>query len=122
MFEILPESTDTCIGVNVSGELSTEDYAEFLPKLDAAIEAHSKINLVLVMGDFEGWSSMDAAKADYKFGTQEYRHVERAAFVGDKTRQNLMVKIMSPFTRHTHERFFEMDQLEEAWEWAKGEI
>jgi hypothetical protein len=121
LFEILPESTNTCIGINVRGELSTDDYAEFLPKLDEAIEAQGKINLVFVMGDFEGWAGMDAAKADYKFGTQEYRHVERAAFVGDKTHQKWMVKIMSPFTRHTQERFFESDQLEEAWQWAREE-
>jgi hypothetical protein len=79
MFEILPESTETCIGFRVSGELTAEDYDSLLPKLDEAIAAYDKINLLMVMGDFEGWSDLDAAKADFKLGTHQYRQVEKAA-------------------------------------------
>ena len=32
MFEILPESTETSIGVKVSGKLTAEDYDLLLPK------------------------------------------------------------------------------------------
>jgi hypothetical protein len=80
MFEILPESTETCIGFRVSGELTAEDYDSLLPKLDEAIAAYDKINLLMVMGDFEGWSDLDAAKADFKLGTHQYRQVEKAGF------------------------------------------
>jgi hypothetical protein len=121
MLEILPESTETCIGFRVRGELTTEDYDGFLPKLDEAIAAQGKINLLMDMSDFEGWAGLDAAKADYKFGTQQYRQVEKAAFIGHKKRQKWAVKIMDPFTRHTNERFFEPDQLEDAWLWIKEE-
>jgi len=41
--------------------------------------------------------------------------------VGDKNWQGWMVKILDPFTRHTKERFFEVDQLEDAWSWIKEE-
>lgn len=119
MFEILPESTETAIGFKISGKVTAEDYDVLLPKLDEAIDAHGKINLLVVMGDFEGWKGLDAAKADFKFGTQEYRQVERAAFVGDKKWQERMIKIMDPFTRRTDERFFPSDQLDEAWGWIR---
>ena len=119
MFEILPESTDTCIGFKISGEVNAEDYDTLLPKLDEAISAHGKVNLLMVMGDFEGISGLDAFKADFNFGTHQYRKVDKAAFVGDKKWLNWVVKIMDPFTRRTDEKLFESDQLEEAWQWVQ---
>ena len=52
MIEILPESTETCIGFQVSGKVTAEDYGVLLPKLDEAIAASGKFNMLVVMGDF----------------------------------------------------------------------
>ena len=119
MIEILPEGTDACVGFKVSGKVTAEDYEVLLPKLDEAIAASSKINLLVLMGDFEGWGGLDAAKADFSLGTQQYRQVEKAAFIGEKKWQAWMIKLLDPFTRRTDEKFFEPEQLEEAWEWIK---
>ncbi len=121
MFELLPESSGTCIGFKVSGKVTEEDYDVLLGKLDEAISGHGRINILMVMGDFEGWSGMDAAKADIKFGTHQYRQVEKAAFVGKKKWQEWAIKVMDPFTRRTDERFFDLEQLDEAWAWVKEE-
>jgi hypothetical protein len=118
MFEILPESTESCIGFKISGEIETEDYEKLLPKLDAAIAAHGKINLLVVLEEIDGFDGFEAAKADFRFGTQQYRQVEKAAFVSDKKWLERMVKIMDPFTRRTEEKIFEPDQLAEAWAWV----
>lgn len=118
MIEILPRSTNTCIGFKVSGKVTVEDYGTLLPKLDEAIDAHGKINLLVQMGNFEGWGSLEAAKADFKMGTQQYRQVEKAAFIGDKRWQEWAVKIMDPFTRRTDERFFDLNEIDEAWQWV----
>jgi hypothetical protein len=119
VIEILPQSSETNIGFKVSGKVTIEDYDVLLPKVDEAISAHGKINLLVMIDDLEGWKGMDAAKADFKFGTHEYRLVGKAAFVGDKKWQKWMVKIMDPFTRQTDERYFEVDQLDDAWQWIK---
>jgi hypothetical protein len=37
MITILPESTDTCIGFKISGEVTAEDYDVLIPPLDQAI-------------------------------------------------------------------------------------
>ena len=121
MFEILPESTDTCIGFKISGEVNAEDYDTLLPKLDEAISAHGKINLLVVLEDFEGYDGFDAAKADFQFGTHQYRQVEKAAFVSDKKWLERVVKIMDPFTRRTKEKNFKPHQIEQAWAWVLGE-
>jgi hypothetical protein len=119
MIEILPQSTESCLGFKVSGKVTAEDYEVLIPQLDQAIAASGKINMLVVMGDFEGWAGLDAAKADFKLGTHQYRQVEKAAFVGDKKWQEWMVKIMDPFTRRTNERFFDLEQLDNAWQWIK---
>ena len=121
MFEILPESTESCIGFMISGEVNAEDYDTLLPKLDEAIAAHGKINLLVVFEDMEGFDGIEAAKDDFHFGTHQYRQVEKAAFVSDKKWLERMVKIMDPFTRRTEEKTFAADQLEEAWAWVLGE-
>ena len=121
MISILPESTDTCIGFKISGTVTAEDYETLLPKLDEAIAAHDHINLLVLMEDFEGYDGFDAAKADFQFGTHQYRQVEKAAFVSDKKWLERVVKIMDPFTRRTEEKNFESDQLKEAWTWILGE-
>jgi hypothetical protein len=120
MFEILPESTESSIGFKISGEITSADYDALLPKLDEAIAAYGKINLLVLVEDFD-FKGLDAAKKDFQFGTHQYRQVEKAAFVSDKKWQGRMIKIMDPFTRHTEERVFEADQLEDAWSWIKEE-
>lgn len=121
MFVLLPESTKNSIGFKVSGKLTASDYDFPLSKLDEAIEKYGRINLLLVFTNFDGWESMEAAKRDFKFGTQQYRQVEKAAFQGDKKWQEWMIKIMDPFTHNTTERFFTTDQLDEAWKWIKDD-
>lgn len=120
MFELLPESTDTCIGFKISGEVTAEDYDTLLPKLDGAIAAHGKINLLVLIEDFK-FEGFEAAKDDFKFGTHQYRQVEKAAFVSHKRWLEWTVKIMDPFTRRTKEKIFEPDQLQEAWAWVLGD-
>ena len=73
------------------------------------------------MGDFKGVKGFDAVKADFNFGTDQYRQVEKAAFVGEKKWFEWLIKIMDPFTRRTDEKFFDPDQINEAWQWVKGE-
>jgi hypothetical protein len=121
VFEILDEGTETCIGFKASGKAVASDYEMLLPKLDAAIEAHGTISLVVVLDDFDGWGELDAAKADFEFGTTQYRDVERCAFVSDKKWHRWMVRIMDPFTRRTEEAYFELSHLQDAWDWACGD-
>ena len=119
MIEILDRSTGSTIGIKISDEIEAEDYENLLPRFDQAISEHGEINLLVLIDDFEGLDDLDAAKADYEFGTNEYRQVRRAAFVSDKNWHKWAIKLLDPFTRRTDEKFFEPDALDEAWEWVK---
>ena len=72
MIEVLAQSSESNVGFKVNGKITPEDYDILLPKIDEAISAYGTINLLVVMGDFEGWSGMDAAKADFQFGKEQY--------------------------------------------------
>ena len=89
--------------------------------MDEAISTHGRTNLLAVMGDFDGWTGLEAAKADFALGTHQYRQVEKGAFVSDKKRMQWTVKLMDPFTRRTKEKNFEPDQIQEAWAWVLAE-
>ena len=105
----------------MSENVTVEDYEILLPELDEAIAAHDRINVLVLMEDFDGWVGLDALKADYQLGTHQYRKVDKAAFVSDKKWLEWVVKIMDPFTRRTDEKFFEPEQLVDSWQWVKSD-
>ncbi len=119
MIVYLPESTPTCFVVKLKGQLRGVEYRELVTKAEAAIRAHGAVNLVLVMQKLE-FPEWDAIKADTHFGLKDYRHVRRAAFVGDQKWAEWFVKLIGPFTR-AEERMFHPDQLNEAVTWACSE-
>ena len=118
MIEYLPENTPTCFVVKFSGKLRGVEYRELISKVEYAIRTNGPVNLVLVMQELE-FPEWDAVKADTHFGLKDYRHVRRAAYVGDQKWVEWFVKLIGPFTR-TEEHMFRPDQLNEAVTWAKA--
>jgi hypothetical protein len=47
--------------------LTAEDHGGLLPKPDEPIGTHGMINVLKVRDDFEGYSSPEAGKDDFKF-------------------------------------------------------
>ena len=76
--------------------------------MDEAIAASGKINFLVVMDDFKWRGGLKGAHADFKMGTQQYRQVEKAAFIGEKKWLEMIVKLMDPITRRTEKRFFDL--------------
>jgi hypothetical protein len=88
--------------------------------LDGAIAEHGKINLLVVIKEFV-FKGLEAAKADFKFGTQQYRQVSKAAFISKVKWCEWAIKVLDPITRRTDKKSFEPDQLEESWVWLCSE-
>jgi hypothetical protein len=116
MIQYLEASTPACFVVKLSGKLRGVEYRELISKAEDAIRTNGAVNLVLVMQKLE-FPEWDAIKADTHFGLKDYRHVRRAAYVGEQTWAEWFVKLIGPFTR-TEERSFHPDQLNEAIQWA----
>jgi hypothetical protein len=119
MFELLSQTTDTCPVVRFSGNVTGEEYQMFLDAVSERLKTREKINLVIELRDLDFYGDLDAAQKDMKFGFGEYKHVRRAAFVGDQKWLKWFTKLMSPFTK-TEEKQFPESQLAEACNWASA--
>ena len=117
MFEILPQTTDTCLVGHFSGKVSGEDYQHFLTAVDERLKTHGKVNLVVQLTDMEFYSDWDAFKKDWQFAFGAYSKLERAAFVGDQKWIAWFVELTNPLTK-AEEKHFAAHQLAQACEWA----
>ena len=117
MFEILAQTTDTCLVGHFSGKVSGEDYQHFLTAVDERLKTHGKVNLVVQLTDMEFYSDWDALKKDWQFAFGAYSKVERAAFVGDQKWIAWFVELTNPLTK-AEEKHFAAHQLAQACEWA----
>ena len=117
MIEILPQTTETCLAVSLKGKVSGQEYQQFLSEVDKRLTTGSKVNLVVELSNFEFYGDFSAAKDDLKFGTGEYKHIHRAALVGDQRWVSWFTRLIGPFTR-TEEKHFSADQIDAAFNWA----
>lgn len=119
MIEILPQSTDTTLAVHFSGEISGQEYQQFLDALEPHLKSSGQVNLVCDLAGVQFYGDLDAAKKDFAFGFGDYGQIHRAAFVGDQKWIELFTRLIGPFT-HVEEKHFPAGQLEEAFTWASA--
>jgi SpoIIAA-like len=119
MIEILPQSTEVCLAVHFSGKVTGVEIQQFMDALNERLKTGDQINLVAEFAGFEFYDDFEAAKQDFKFGFGEYKHIHRAAFVGDQKWIVWFTRLVGPFTR-AEEKQFPANQLEEALNWARG--
>ena len=101
--------------VTIDGKLDSEDYSHFVPLVKDLIQQHGKLNLLVILHEFHGWTA-GALWEDIKFDVQHYDDIEKLAIVGDKQWESGMAKFCKPFTS-AEIRYFEREQLAQAQEW-----
>ena len=117
MIEILPISSEACLSVHFSGKVTGSEYQQFLDALDERLKAGGKVSLVLELSGFEFYGDFESTKKDLKFGLGEYKHIRRAAFVGDQKWIEWFTHLIGAFTR-AEEKHFPAGQINEAYQWA----
>jgi len=119
MFEILGQSTKTCLAAQFGGKVSSEEYRQFLDEVNGRLKENASINLVLVLTGFEFYGDFATAKMDLQFAFGEYKHIHRAALVGDQKWIEWFTHLIGPFTR-AEEKHFPEGEIEAACSWACG--
>ncbi len=117
MFDVLPESEGRRVFVKASGKLTDADYKALIPQLEAAIDRHGSIRLLVDMGDLEGWS-LQAAWDDFAFGIKHWNDFERMALVGDKRWEELTAKAFNRLTKGDI-RYFDLADGNAARAWIE---
>ena len=117
MFEILKESTGTCLVAHFSGKVTGKEYQQFLDAVGERLKGADKINVVLQLAGLEFYGDREAFKKDLKFGFGEYKKVHRAALVGDQKWIEWWTHLGGPLTS-AEEKHFPEGQLQAAIDWA----
>ncbi len=118
MLQFLPVTEGNTIAIRASGKLSHEDYQAFLPKLEEQIKKLGKASVLFELDNFHGWD-LKAAEDDFKFGMKHLDDLERFAVVGDKAWEHWMVMMVKPFMPSGKVRYFDRENLQEAWDWLR---
>ncbi len=109
--------SDKFIKVHVSGKLTKEDYAHFVPEVERLIEQHGKIRILFEMHDFHGWHA-GALWEDVKFDLKHFNDIERLAMVGETRWQEGMSTFCRPFTT-AKIKYFTHEHMDEARSWLQ---
>jgi hypothetical protein len=113
MIEALPDSHDAVLGFRVSGDVTAEDYGVLTPPVQAAVDEHGSVRLLLDLTDFR-WEKAEAWGSDLRFGEQFRHAVARMAIVGDRAWERWLAHIAKPFYARDAEYFTDAEQ---AWTW-----
>jgi len=114
---VATESSSNVLRVSVSGKLTTEDYALFVPEIEQQIAGNGKVRILFEMHDFHGWTA-GALWEDVKFDLKHFRDIERIAMIGDKAWEHGMATFCRPFTT-AKIRYFDREQADEAQKWIE---
>ena len=106
------------VHLTITGKLEKEDYDMFVPEIDQQIEQYGKVNMLVELIDFHGWTA-GAAWEDTKFGVRHFNDIERLALVGDKTWEKGLAYFCKVFTL-AEVRYFDLSERDKAEAWTRG--
>jgi len=113
--QLQEENDGKILVVHLSGKLTKEDYAQFVPEFERLIAQHGRLRLLFDMTGLLGWDA-GAAWEDIKVGVAHFGDIERLAMVGEKKWQHGMAIFCRPFTRATV-RYFDHAAAAEGRKW-----
>jgi len=116
--DVKQEAGGKALEVHISGKLLKEDYERFVPVVEGLIGQFGKINVLVSMHDFHGWTA-GALWEDIKFDTKHFRDIGRLAIVGETKWEQGMASFCRPFTS-AKIRYFDRKDEAEAKAWVEA--
>ncbi|MGA9278489.1 STAS/SEC14 domain-containing protein [Ilumatobacter sp.] len=116
MLEPIDDLPAGCFGLHAVGTFTVDDFTTYIePEVDAVVERHEKLRLVLHLGDrFEGFG--DGAWGDLTDGLRHI-HFHRGAVVTDDGHLSAGINVLK-WTLHGHVRTFHDRELDTAIHWV----
>jgi hypothetical protein len=114
----MPQSDDRALCFEVHKPISPEGYSQnFLPRLDAMLDAAGEIRLLIYFSDYKGWET-EAAIMDMGAIAVYGAKVAKFAMVNPPKKEIVQYAVKKPLI-HGEIRIFEESQLQEAVVWVK---
>lgn len=118
MLEKLKQSSGNILGYRAIGKITKEDYTTLNADVQVLLKQADSLCLLLDLEAFEG-ESFKAWGADFKFGHDFRKKIDKMAIVGNKKWQERMTSLIDPFYAREAE-FFPIDQRDAAWDWLQA--
>lgn len=115
MIELMKKSEGKVIGFKAIGTIKPADYDELVPVVQNAINEQGSVRLLLDMEEFKS-EAPSAWKADFEFGHEFHKKIEKMAIVGDKHWEKWMTEFCAPFYA-VEAKYFHTDNMIAAWDW-----
>ena len=118
MISKLPESKGITIGIEVSGNISSEEEANWIKIFDTHIETHGEFNLLVLLNGPVNIEE-NAIYNDLKWTLKNIKNMKKIAIVSDSRVLNTLVAMDSPFAKLVgiDEKHFEKNKIQDAWLW-----
>ncbi len=118
----LPSSEGRYLGYEVSGTIGPDQERLWIADMEAALEMHAKVCVLLVLDPGAGWG-VTAGVGDIKWALTHMSRLEKVAVVTDEKVWQWLVAIDSQFAKLVGigEKHFDTDDLDQAWQWLKSE-
>ena len=107
----------SALALEVHGRLQREDYDQLVPITEERIRQHGKIELLVDVTDFQGWSPA-ALWEELKFDVKHYGDLTKLAIVGSEGDQEWIATVSKPFTS-ADVRFFPESEIVAARDWVR---
>ena len=105
------------VELEASGTLTSGDYDEVLPRIEALAEQRGPLRFYIELKDFRGWSPA-ALWRDIKFDMRHQADMDRVAIVGENRWEKWLTQLSRPFFR-ADVRYFAREHADEARRWVR---
>ncbi|MDR7118047.1 STAS/SEC14 domain-containing protein [Caulobacter sp. BE254] len=119
MIEILA-SPDHVVAMKLSGTVSGHDYDRVVAEVDAKLDGHDRIGVLVDLTGFEDMT-LEAGAKDARYGLRhlwELKRFPREAVITDKEWVRALARIASPLVPHVEVRTFDPGQQALAMSWV----
>jgi SpoIIAA-like len=110
------DASGKLLQVKVRGTLQRAEYERMVQLARETIAREGKIRTLAVLDGFEGWER-HRDWGDVSFVTQEGRHIEKMAIVGDEKWRDEALAFTAAGFRPTAIEFFAASRLDDAKRW-----
>ncbi len=108
---------DDAYAFEVTGHITSADIENLYGLLEAGYALHDKIDLLVLVHDYEGFDWSAAFTETTMVGkTHALKHIRRYAVVGGPGWMAAAINVSKPFLS-LEMKHFEPDRVQDAWEW-----
>ena len=113
------DATGKLLQVKVQGMLKKADHDQMIQFAKKPIEREGKVCVLIILEAFEGWERHEDW-GDVSFMSEQGRHIEKMAIVGDEKWQDDALAFTAKGFRATAIEFFTPSRLNEARTWLSS--